>query len=223
MEDPSSTAPSLGAFRRFCCVLFSMVALSCAAASCALTPARVDDYDAGAVGSDQKAVYGRIQVSETGRGDVTDRCLVWFRDPLTNTGMQLPESGYFAQVVKASDVRLYKLQCKLDAGLVIEDTRYFFYDAPDPGTRVYVGHISFSIDPRNPGLDYGDAVLKGAQRSLGATTAPLDITPDIDSRSTLEVTDRKADALRFYREHFGDDGLADRKSLIYFKREKSLP
>jgi len=222
MEDPSATAPAPCVFRRFGCALFSMVALSCAAASCSLSPARVDDYDAGGVGSDQKAVYGRIQVSETGRGDVTDRCLVWFRDPLTNAGLQLPASGYFAQVVKASDVRLYKLQCKLDAGLVIEDTRHFVYDAPDPGTRTYVGHISFWIDPRSPGLDYGDAALKGAQRSLGATTAPLDITPDIDSRSSLEVTNQKADALRFYREHFGEDGLADRESLIYFEPESSL-
>lgn len=199
-----------------------MVALSCAAASCSLSPSRVDDYDAGGVGSDQKAVYGRIQVSEIGRGDVTDRCLVWFRDPLTNTALQLPASGYFAQVVKTSDVRLYKLQCKLDAGLVVEDTRQFVYAASDPGTRVYVGHVFVSIDPRNPGLDYGDAVLKGSRRSLGATTAPLDITPDIDSRSTLEVTDQKADALRFYREQFGDDGLTDRKSLIHFEPKKSL-
>jgi hypothetical protein len=202
--------------------LSSMVALCCAVASCSLTPIRVDDYDPGALGSDEKAIYGRIQVTESGRGNVTDRCFVWFRDPLTNTGLRLPTSGYFAQVVDASDVRLYKLQCKLDAGLVIEDIRYLFYDAADPGTRVYVGHISFSIDPHDPGIDYGDAVAKGALKALGATTAPLDIRPGIDSKSSVEVADRKADALRFYRERFGDDGLADRESLIYFKLDESL-
>jgi hypothetical protein len=182
----------------------------------------VDDYDAGGMGAGKKAIYGRIRVLESGRTTATDRCFVWFRNPVTNTGLRLPASGYFAQVIDADEVRLYKLQCELDAGLVIEDIRYLFYDGTTPGTRTYVGHIAFSIDPDNPGIDYADAVVKGALKSLGATTATLGIAPSIDSRSSIEVADEQADAQRFYREHFGDDGLASRKSLIHFELGDSL-
>lgn len=203
-------------------LLSSSIALSFLVVCCSLTPVRVNDYDADEVAAEKKAIYGRIQVLENGTTTVTDRCFVWFRDPLTNTGLRLPASGYFAQVVDADDVRLYKLQCKLDAGLVIEDIRYLFYDATAPGTRTYVGHVTFSIDPHNPGIDYADAVAKGALKALGATTAPLVITPGVDSKSSIDVVDEQADAQRFYHERFGDDGLASRKSLIHFKLDKSL-
>lgn len=192
------------------------------ACSCSLTPTRVDQFDAAKVGPHEKAVYGNLRVLERGRTDVTDRCMVWFRTPLTNTALVLPASGDFAQVVDADDERLYKLQCKLDEGLVIEDIRFLFYEQRGPGTRNYLGHITFSIDPKDPGIAWGDAAMKGALRELGATTAPLEIRPGITSDSDVGVANRHAAAQSFYEERFGDDALVDGTTLLHFRFVKEL-
>ena len=194
----------------------------CIICACALSPASVDQFDASTVKADQKVVYGRFQVIEKGRGDVTDRCMLWFRPPLDNSALILPPSGYFAQIVDVDDLRLYKFQCNLDQGLMIEDIRYLFYDQTGPRTRNYLGHITFSIIAWDPGIDYSDAILKGVMRGLGVTTAPLKIKPGIESKADFTVDDRQADAQATYKKQFGADELADHKNLLYFKIDKTL-
>ena len=191
-------------------------------AACSLSPYRVEQFDASSVRTDQKVVYGRIQVLEDGSVDVTGRCMVWFRRPLHNSSLVLPASGYFAQVVDVDDLRLYKLQCKLDEGLVIEDIRFLFYNQAGPGTKNYLGHITFLIDPWDPGIDYSDAIEKGILRGLGATTAPLEIKVGIESRYDYFVEDEQSDAQSAYHSQFGADDLADRKNLLYFKIDEDL-
>ena len=189
----------------------------CFLGACSLSPARVDQYDASALRADQKVVYGRLQVFENGRVDVTDRCMVWFRSPLTNSALVLPASGYFAQVVDVDDLRLYKLQCKLAEGLTIDGIEFMFYDQTGPHTKNYIGHIAFSIDAWDPGIDYSDAVRKGVLRGLGETTAPLEIKPGIESQLDFKVDDRQVEAQVAYNKQFGADDLADHKNLLYLK------
>jgi hypothetical protein len=194
----------------------------CILGACSLPPDRVDQFDASALRADQKVVYGRLQVFENGSVDVTDRCMVWFRSPLTNSSLVLPASGYFAQVVDVNDLRLYKLQCKLDEGLTIDGIEFMFYDQTGPHTKNYLGHITFSIDAWDPGIDYSDAVRKGVLRGLGETTAPLEIKPGIESKLDFTVDDRQADAQAVYNKQFGADYLADHKNLLYFKIDEDL-
>ena len=191
-------------------------------AACSLSPYRVEQFDASSVRADQKVVYGRIQVLEDGIGDVTDRCMVWFRRPLHHSSLVLPASGNFAQVVDVEDLRLYKLQCKLDEGLVIEDIRFLFYDQAGPRTKNYLGHITFLIDPWDPGIDSSDAIEKGILRGLGATTAPLKIKSGIESRYDYYVDDKQSEAQSAYDSLFGSDDLTDRKNLLYLKIDVEL-
>lgn len=203
-------------------IVFLTVALFCIIEACSLSRYRVEQFDASYVREDQKVVYGRIQVLEDGSVDVTDRCMVWFRRPLHYSSLVLPVSGYFAQVVDVDDLRLYKLQCKLDEGLVIEDIRFLFYGQAGPGTKNYLGHITFLIDPWDPGIDYSDAIEKGILRGLGATTAPLKIKVGIESRYDYFVDDEQSDAQSAYNSQFGADDLADHKNLLYFEIDEDL-
>ena len=190
--------------------------------ACSLSPTRVDQFDASTLRMDQKVVYGRLKVYEDGKSDVTERCMVWFRKPLNNVSLVLPASGYFAQIVDSDDLRLYKLQCKLDEGLVIEDIRFLFYDQSGPRMKNYLGHITFSIDAWDPGIDYSDAIIKGTLKGLGVTTAPLIIKPGIKSKSGVTVKDEQVDAQDEYNKQFGADDLPDHKNLLYFKVDEAL-
>ena len=102
------------------------------------------------------------------------------------------------------DVRLYKLQCRLDEGLTIEDIRFTFNDQTGPRTKNYLGHITFSIDPSAPGISFGDAIRNGALRGLGVTTVPLYIKPGVESKSDVTVDDEQA----VYNTQFRADDLA---------------
>jgi hypothetical protein len=182
-------------------------------------PVRVADFSSTEVKETDRVIFGRLKVYSFGK-DVTTDCKVWFRPSARNSALILPQDGFFAQVVGQDHNRFYRMICRLEGGITIDNFQHLAYEGVAAGSTTYIGDMLIQRNPAKDDyankIDWADASLGAVGGVAGAAgqLAYRENNPEEYGPFKFGVEDRFDEASKVFSVLSGTNGTAAGTSLM---------